>query len=506
MTKIIISNRLAGKNQPGLRKQSRQSLDQALDSELLSKARTVQEFDQGGEGRKISVQEIEDKDLAQLKEELPSDLIVEEEILHYRQDQVYPADLAQFTVAESHVASRNVIPFMDSFKLRFLGGNKPLVGAAITVFLRFPMEGIQTISDLRTDEEGRVTFFFNGLYDVAAVLIAPPEGYYTKILRAPRNEGTYSLTRLPNARRNRGWWHEFHQITSKNDDFGQGVKVGVVDTGCGPHPFLDHVKNIGAFINNQKDPEGGSDVDLHGTHVCGSVGARPTSSSFYAGIAPGVELYSARVFPPNSGASQADIANALDELSEIHQVHLINMSLGSSRPSQILQDAIQNAFENGSLCICAAGNDGGPVGYPAAFPETVAVSAMGLAGYVPCDSTAYNLPTSGSAYGIKNYFLATFSNFGEEIDTAAPGVGIISTVPNTLEGIQTETPYKDLNGTSMASPNACGALAAVLAQDRRFLSLPASSSRSQMARMLLSNNANSLLIDATLQGEGAIYV
>ena len=177
-------------------------------------------------------------------------------------------------------------------------------------------------------------------------------------------------------------------------------------------------------------------------------------------------LFCARVFPPNEGANQGDIANAIDELSRERHVDLINMSLGAASPSLIELDAIQDAAQRGTLCICAAGNDSGAVGFPAAFPEVVAVSAIGLKNTAPSGSlSATRLPTDPAKHGSRNLFLAEFSNFGSQVDCAAPGVGIISTVPERFDLVQ---PYAVMDGTSMASPAACGALAALLADSPAY--------------------------------------
>ena len=108
------------------------------------------------------------------------------------------------------------------------------------------------------------------------------------------------------------------------------------------------------------------------------------------------------------------------------------MSLGSSQGSTLLHDAIKEAAAQGILVIAAAGNDyGAPVGYPAAFPEAIAVSAT--------DS---------------NNNLASFSNFGPEINFAAPGVNVLSTVKGGG--------YEAFNGTSMATPHVSGVAALMI--------------------------------------------
>ena len=104
----------------------------------------------------------------------------------------------------------------------------------------------------------------------------------------------------------------------------------------------------------------------HGTHVCGTIGARPVDPATQrSGIAPGATLFSAKVSPgADTFANQGDIVLAIDALSRGHRVDLINLSLGASQPSEIEHDAIVDALQRGTLCICAAGNTGGGMEWP----------------------------------------------------------------------------------------------------------------------------------------------
>ena len=175
------------------------------------------------------------------------------------------------------------------------------------------------------------------------------------------------------------------------------------------------------------------------------------------------------------------------------------MSLGAVSGSQIELDAIQDALQRGTLCVCAAGNDGGAVAFPAAFPEVVAVSAVGLKGTAPTGSlSATRLPTDPDKHGAGDLFLAEFSNFGNQVDCAAPGVGIISTVPERFDQVQ---PYAVMDGTSMASPAACGALAALLASSPGYQALTGSA-RAEAARTMLRNSAQSIGLSTVFQGAG----
>ncbi len=247
---------------------------------------------------------------------------------------------------------------------------------------------------------------------------------------------------------------------------------------------------------------GGTDIDAHGTHVCGVIGARPNASSAFAGLAPGVDLFCIRVFPSGQGANQGDIADAIDQLSRHNQVDLINLSLGATTPSQIEHDAILDALDQGTLCICAAGNSAGPVEYPAAFRETVAVSALGFEGWGPNGTlTATHYPEKRERYGNDRLYLANFSCFGQEIECSALGVGIIAPVPERFGLV---APSGAMDGTSMASPAACGALAARLAVTPDYQSLQRDLLRAEKAHTLLREHSRDLGLAPYFQGRGIL--
>ena len=300
------------------------------------------------------------------------------------------------------------------FDVRVRGGGRNLKGAGVLLFLR-GMGGISRELEATTDGLGRVSFNFSSFWTPSALLGIPAGNFWPTIVRGPEDGVEVECAALP-ANGPIDWWHASVGATKHLKTRGKGIRVGVADTGAGPHPCLDHITNIGAFINGEFLPAGGADVDSHGSHVSGTIGARTQSDGQYAGIAAGVDLLSARVFPPNSGANQGDIANAIDALSREHRVDLINLSLGAKTGSAIERDAIQDALERGTLCVCAAANSSGPVEFPAAFPETVAVSAIGKLGQAP-DGTLSSIraPTNTDEFGDDNLFLANFSCRGPEI-------------------------------------------------------------------------------------------
>jgi subtilisin len=228
------------------------------------------------------------------------------------------------------------------------------------------------------------------------------------------------------------------------------------------------LKNVSGGLNCDSDETRGNPAAAqnwrpalsegeHGTHVAGIVGGKGSTSGF-RGVAPGVTLRSYRVFPDAGGpASNFDIAKAIDA-AVADRCDIINMSLGGGPKDDLTHAAIDRALNAGVVVVAAAGNDDRkPVSFPAAFPECVAVSAMGRVGSFPKNAigTSNILPPKGNP--LTKDFIADFSNFGTEIDTTGVGVEIVSTLPGTGHG--------SMSGTSMASPAVAGFAAYLLAKD-----------------------------------------
>ncbi|PCR91985.1 S8 family serine peptidase [Natrinema ejinorense] len=215
----------------------------------------------------------------------------------------------------------------------------------------------------------------------------------------------------------------------------ENVTVAVIDTGTD----YDHPDLRDQFGSNPgTDPAGDTDDPAargakHGTHVSGIASATTDNGDGVAGISNS-HLYAVRVLGGGGGGSWSDIADGIQWAVD-NGADVINLSLGAPRQSGVVESAINYAYDNGTLPIAAAGNDGpctDCVSYPAAYPNCVAVSALD-----PSEN------------------LARFSNTGPEIDVAAPGVDVLSTVPNGG--------YESLSGTSMASPATAGVAALGLA-------------------------------------------
>jgi len=244
---------------------------------------------------------------------------------------------------------------------------------------------------------------------------------------------------------------------------GNAVTVGIIDSGVdGKHPDLPNVSGGLNCVSDEVRANPAAAANWgpaategeHGTHVAGIVAGRGTTSGF-RGVAPGATLRSYRVFPDaGGGASNFDIAKAIDTAT-LDKCDIINMSLGGGPKDDLTEAAIDRALAAGVIVIVAAGNDNrSPVSFPAAFTESVAVSAMGRVGSFPKDSIgASDIADPKGGPGGKD-FIADFSNFGAEIDATGAGVDIVSTLPGDGHG--------PMGGTSMASPAVAGFAAYLL--------------------------------------------
>jgi subtilisin len=280
-------------------------------------------------------------------------------------------------------------------------------------------------------------------------------------------------------------------LPAARDDDGKGVTVGVIDTGCGPHPWLPIAGGMNTVLDeNESD---WSDIDGHGTHVGGLIAG---NGPLFRGVAPGVRLRAYRVFGTrDDGASNFAIAKAIDR-AVADGCHLLNLSLGGGPLDVLTDEAIKDARSRGVLCVIAAGNDGGPVAWPGRHTLAMAVSALGVRGSWPRDATQSEEVERpfGRLFSGEPCFVARFSNRGAEIDLAAPGLGIVSTMPPEDLGV--------MDGTSMACPIATGLLAARLAKRPSILAQSHDAARAdEIERLALTDNLD-LELPRDLQGHG----
>ena len=480
MARYVIMSRLMGKAKSPAGMASLRAMDRAIKKHPAVKI-VEQKEGAEGTGRRRTVVECEDAAMRVMKKALPKDVIVEP-VIKFRPHGSSP-----------HTAPANAI----SATVR--GGAAPLPAARLTL-LCAAASGLNPLTPSLTDAQGKAAVGYDDTDNPAFVLGEPAGGHWGVYSGFNGNAYDFDCPALP-AGGPFGWWHQVLGVTAYDPKRGHGIRIGVVGTGVGPHPCLNHVKRIDRRM----------DAGRHETHVAGILGARPVSPGEYAGIVPGAEIFSACFYKPAPGADvepedQGVLVSKIEQLVRSqaaggYGVHLLNLSFGASQDSKLLHDAIKFAIQQGVLCICSAGNNmGGALDYPAAYAEAVAVSALGKKGWGPAGTiTSYWEPQGAQYHGKKGLYLASMSSTGKGITCAAPGSGIVSTFPAT-GGLT--APYAPMDGTSMASPMACGVLAALLSGMRDYLAMPRTALRAKKARAVLLKHCVDIGLAADYQGKG----
>lgn len=493
MTRFVISHRRAGKRPRWEHRRAREALSEALHGAGRCQADLVGENRPGhDEARHVAVLDADHEEVR--RKVRHSDLVVERPMEHFagrvRPPEVGEAD-AEELAAEAGEGKTLAVTVTD-------GDGRPLADTDVFVYFGEGADRHQVVR--RTDARGRVEVAFDGREPVSKVAAVPRHSRWPMLHGGAAESVALACGELPPAEDGVGWWHRRAGFDRYAKTRGRGIRVGVIDTGVGPNANLDHVHDLGAVVDAALDESGGADIRGHGSHVCGIIGARPGSLHEYGGLAPGVTLHSIRVFGRTSGAHQGDIALGIWAMAHEKRCHLINLSLGTGGQSEIERDAIRDAVEHGSVCVCAAGNTGGGVEYPAAFDEAVGVTALGEKGWGPPGSLpAYRLPKEKDRIGRDALYLANFSCYGRGVDAAGAGVGIISTV---RADDSAPAPYACYGGTSMATPYVTGVLAARLSRDRDYSKMAADEDQAAYARRQLEALCLDIGLAPDYQGRG----
>jgi len=209
------------------------------------------------------------------------------------------------------------------------------------------------------------------------------------------------------------------------------VAVAILDTGVDlSHPDLQG--KVVASVNFS-DSSTVNDLNGHGTHLAGIVGAATNNSQGVAGLGYNTTVMNVKVMGDNGTGGYSWVAQGVVWAAD-HGAKVVNMSLGAEFGSSTLEDAINYAWGKGVVVVAAAGNNASSTPfYPAAYPNVIAVA-----------STDYN------------DHLVSSSDYGDWVDVAAPGASIWSTLPNDR--------YDSRSGTSMASPHVAGLAGLVFTQ------------------------------------------
>lgn len=199
------------------------------------------------------------------------------------------------------------------------------------------------------------------------------------------------------------------------------IKIAVVDTGVDlNHPDLSHRLTKGYNTLSHDDPP--NDDNGHGTHVAGIIASIPNNAEGVAGITWYNPIIPVKVLNSDGLGGSFDVAQGIRWAAD-HGADVINLSLGNYQPSTVMQEAIRYALKKNIVVVSAAGNDNSSQpSFPAAYPGVIGVAAVDWEGN-----------------------RAPFSNYGDYIDIAAPGVHIASTF--------SQGQYASLSGTSMAAPH-----------------------------------------------------
>ncbi|WP_340818358.1 S8 family serine peptidase [Methanolobus sp. WCC4] len=215
---------------------------------------------------------------------------------------------------------------------------------------------------------------------------------------------------------------------------GNGIKVAIIDTGVDyNHPDLA-ANYLGGYdyVNDDSSP---MDDNGHGTHVAGTVLGIDNDIGVI-GVSPDVGFYALKAANSAGYCSWSDVIASINWAVN-NDVDVISMSLGGSY-SSTLKAACDNAYNSGTVVIASAGNTGDEddpsVLSPADYDSVIAVAAI---------------ESSNS--------IAYFSSYGPQIELAAPGRYIYSTLPGSS--------YGSYSGTSMAAPHVTGVVALLLNTD-----------------------------------------
>jgi serine protease len=238
---------------------------------------------------------------------------------------------------------------------------------------------------------------------------------------------------------------------------GKGAVVAVIDTGVA---YADTKKGKRArdfgdtqfvpgydFVNHDAFP---NDDQGHGTHVAGTIAESTDNGEGVAGLAFECKIMPLKVLSATGSGSSRDIAEAIRWAAD-HGANVINMSLGGPFPDELTKSACAYAKKKGVAIVCAAGNSGREgVGYPAAYPDCIAVSSVGPDGK-----------------------LSFYSTWGKQVAIAAPGGdkqkggdagGILQNTIMPGENGTMDDDYFSFQGTSMASPHVAAVAALIVSQ------------------------------------------
>ncbi len=354
------------------------------------------------------------------------------------EEHLIKVDSAQFNVESLKIQGRAALT-EDQVVVKFKSG---LAGQITEKIIK--AFGMVKVKD--SVKPGAFSVFKKGKYAGAITDLMQKLLAEAGILHVEQNSYAYAFG-VPNDQYYQYQWH-MPKIGMENAwdlATGTGVTVAVIDTGVKQSlPDLANTTFVAGydFVNNDNDP---TDDQGHGSHVAGTVAQSTNNSIGCTGVAYNAKIMPLKVLSAQGTGTNSDIADSIYWAAD-NGADVINLSLGGSSSSTILENAINYAWNKGVVIVCAAGNDNVSTPfYPAAYANCISVSA-----------TDYNDNR------------ASYSNYGTTIDIAAPGgdsgdnngdgyddMVLQNTIGSNGDG------YYFMAGTSMAAPHVAGVAALV---------------------------------------------
>jgi subtilisin family serine protease len=278
VAQYVLVNRRAGMFTRQAKIASRASIATAV--ALLPNAAILDDHAPSDElARRVVVLELDDTAASKLKSELTPDAVLEPLIrrkLHHRR----PAELRDAGPMQARAAAGS-----GQYQVTVTGAGAPL-GDIDVMFYVADQSGHVNVSTQRTNASGKASITLAAGQRISFVEPIPYAEFWIMLAEAPPSGSTIDCTPVgPASSDGKGWWHTATSTGDAQD--GLGIRVGVIDTGCGPHPNLTHVTLAGVFTNGQTlPPAQATDVAEHGTHTTGLIGARPTKAGDFIGWPP----------------------------------------------------------------------------------------------------------------------------------------------------------------------------------------------------------------------------
>ncbi|WP_394246297.1 S8 family serine peptidase [Vibrio profundi] len=219
------------------------------------------------------------------------------------------------------------------------------------------------------------------------------------------------------------WGQGAINVADLTDENSGNRTVCIIDSGYD----LSHNDLSGNQVDGTNDSGTGQwsnpgNNNAHGTHVAGTIAAIANGEGVVGVMAnQNVNLHIVKVFNESGWGYSSSLVKAIDTCAQ-NGANVVNMSLGGSQSSRTERDALQDQYDNGVLLIAAAGNSGNTAhSYPASYDSVMSIAAT--------DNQSHH---------------AAFSQATDQVEVAAPGVAVLSTV-TVGEGVLSDI---RLNGVS----------------------------------------------------------